>query len=133
MMNKKEIKFKAWDKINNKMYPIAGISFTNKDVWLQISDEQIMGANFNEIEIMQYTGLKDKNDKEIYEGHIVNLRLEGSCSEDSEDNVDGNYIGEVYFNNGYCVKTNNYCPSLTNYLKVSVEIIGNKFENNENY
>ena len=67
----REIKFRAWDKINNKMYPISGISFTNKDVWLQISDEQIMGANFNEIEIMQYTSLKDKNDKEIYEGDIL--------------------------------------------------------------
>jgi len=67
----REIKFRAWDEINNKMYPITGISFVNKDVWLQINDKQIMGANFSEIQIMQYTGLKDKNDKEIYEGDIL--------------------------------------------------------------
>jgi len=98
----REIKFRAWDKINNKMYPITGISFTNKDVWLQINDKQIMGANFNEIEIMQYTGLKDIHSNEVYEGDIVH------CVSNIP-HILINLIGKVKFlNGGWTISVNNF-------------------------
>ena len=60
----REIKFRAWNKATKTMhYPD----------W----DELAVRARLAEMELMQYTGLKDKNKKEIYEGDIVEISMPG--------------------------------------------------------
>jgi uncharacterized phage protein (TIGR01671 family) len=59
----REIKFRAWDKSCDKMRGENGI----KDCFSLRSD----GVYNDDYILMQFTGLKDKNGKEVYEADIV--------------------------------------------------------------
>ena len=66
----REIKFRAWFKPLKRMYIVRELKFERNGNIVVITNHNGGTAPIN-YELMQFTGLKDKKGKEIYEGDIV--------------------------------------------------------------
>lgn len=126
-MNNREIKFRAWNGKKMNYEPLVSTydASVNSEFYFSYSGQ-------SNLEFMQYTGLKDKNCKEIYEGDIVKWDKDnhynncgGNCNTDRIEVVKYNEYGFEPFiysdgYNGVIMIDYNYC-----------EVIGNIYENQE--
>jgi uncharacterized phage protein (TIGR01671 family) len=120
----REIKFRAWhNEYGNPMYE-PYMSFSNNSLGLSMFFKSVEEEPCN-VEVMQYTGLKDKNGVEIYEGDIVELF----------ENKNGGL--EVVFINayvgGWCLSSHD-CENVVSLgarKRDDIEVIGNIYETPE--
>ena len=115
----REIKFRAWDKDKEEMF----------------SSDFITLAEFFEfygkLELMQFTGLKDKNGKEIYEGDVVDVQNEEQFKiEWFEDTASWIGVG-VQTGKGRWFENREMFEREFQISSIKSEVIGNIYENPE--
>lgn len=115
---KQEIKFRAWNKKDKVMVDVAAMNFGPSGLWSLIEDADDAELQLEDnYELMQYTGLKDKNGREIYEGDIVKNEY-GKVMDIQYDPRSAAFgVGDYYFGTIGSGKI--------------LEVIGNIFENPE--
>ena len=121
----REIKFRAWHKKQSKMiYDVQKTEIVHHAMSSWSGEPSGLDHYFDEewYELMQYTGLKDKNGKEIYEGDLL---LSAFCR-DEENPVEVSWGDK---NNGWNVNHKNGQEGpLLKIHQQSYEVVGNIFE-----
>lgn len=116
----REIKFRAWEKKLKHMITVTDIDFESKMI-----NKSSVWRFFDELVLMQYTGLKDKNGVEIYEGDVV----KGHWWDKGEKH---RHIGRVALvMNAYKVRGVKQYFGIDDDLNPTYEIIGNIHDNPE--
>lgn len=128
-------KFRAWMKSLKWMCDVTNISFDSKlvDICQQGDTERCteISVEFDEIELMQSTGLFDKNNKEIFEGDIItdghtlgvlkNHQTLGFYMVDEKGKE--SFLSDTVDTEGF--------EEAKEFMENSIEIIGNIYENPE--
>lgn len=125
-------KFRAWDVHEKKMFTNDQLIIWNGNVYANDNPElnvnNLKGWSIDEKYLMQYTGLRDKNGREIYEGDVVRYEC---CFE--------SYVEEVIYDDKHCnfgtidkdEKTFSFDALISDFDVDCFEVVGNKYENLE--
>ena len=139
----REIKFRAWDKMGGLWIDRFAI---DEDGQVLLHDTQnYYLTDAVEPVLMQYTGLKDKNGKEIYEGDIVRILYTDWASKSQDDSrtleqylIDIAHVGSIVYkaptfeiNFGIGKYGDNDYGSIKPGRHGYIEVIGNIYENPE--
>ena len=124
----REIKFRFWDTTNNKFDTDIGIYNDGNLGDFSECFHNNSGKNGQYYVVQQYTGLKDKNSKEIYEGDIIHY-----YNDDSYTITDEVLVCKYSPNNAWFTFNENSDEEDNGYYWLEIrnlcEVIGNIFEN----
>src|SRR3990167_3101039 len=115
----REIKFHVWDKTTKILYK-------DNEIQIQYSDNNWIALPYGkdskvlqDFVLMQFTGLHDKNNKEIWENDIVKYYFDTYCGSDT-------VIGVITFGDGgYWIECESSSIDITGVENVELELLGN--------
>lgn len=128
------IKFRVWNKAKNtweygphEMPSLDGVNLFGETILLGSFLSHLLFKELDDVVALQYTGLKDKNGREIFEGDIVSFQY--YIGEDAPQTT----IGEVYFSEGMFLfgRGMGFAMNDINFRDETLAVLGNIFENPE--
>lgn len=123
----REIKYRMWNKKEKKMYQVGVLDFDDEKAYMKNYLSYIVSNYmFEDIELMQFTGLHDKNGKEIYEGDIV-------AEKGHYVNSDRILYQDIKWKESYSCWLRGEYQRLTpkNIERYEIEVVGNIYDNPE--
>ena len=131
----RQIKFRVWDKEHKKMrdvYSINGTTEGSTFIEYYNEEEEVKSSIHENYELMQFTGLTDKNGKEIYEDDIIKIGWQET------ENVPNRlykviYLGECFARFNLADLETGGADSMIDFdgEEGEFEIIGNIYEHSE--
>ena len=116
----REYKFRAWDHEAEAM--LTNVSFRRNDRGVFIESDEFRGnCSPDRIHLMQYTGLRDSNNTEIFEGDIIEWY----------ENEYERKVGTVHWSNAQCGFVVSYENGLNWFLTAPprpIKVIGNIYK-----
>lgn len=116
-------KYRAWDKVFKEMVQVNALVLDEQVVKVTYKNGNVAKEDMEEYELMQSTGLFDKNGKEIFEGDIV-LVLDSPYTV-FYDNERGSYRLKPHDDRWNVDYMSNFAHS------GNFEVVGNIYENKE--
>jgi hypothetical protein len=114
-------KFRVWDRLTNKMFPIGIIDYTLESVYIEEPNGLYAERDFDDIELMQSTGKRDSLNNEIFDGDIIAV-----------DNCGYLNYGRVFYSNETASYRVEFKDEVLELSEVSCDYVcGNIFENPE--
>ena len=118
------MRFRAWHKPMQRMSEVLAISFERQKVKIRhLRGTTHMTVPFDDVELMQSTGLFDKNSVEIFEGDVVNFSIDNGWDYVVSKN------GLIIYSDGcYQILENGIKYRINQCLEEDIEVIGNMYE-----
>ena len=128
----REYKFRCWDTENKEMLKVQELDFEDTFYGGRLSirtDKYNDYFDMEDMVLMQYTGLKDKNGNEIYEGDIIFIKGETKLLDIKGKVEYSNILAQfIITNTGNIV---NEAEPLGDYEEEDIEKIGNVWEDSD--
>lgn len=115
-------KFRAWDKEFKEMVQVDALVFDEQTIKSTYKNGNVVKEDLKNYVLMQSTGLRDKNGKEIFEGDIIDYNGRNAVVK-----WHGSYASFVYmFVDELRDRNQEWDPLYLSYLHF--QVVGNKFE-----
>lgn len=113
----REVKFRAWVKSPGIMREVLGYHFNNKEYYLKYENDTNIMCSKDKVELMEYTGVKDIEGIEIYEGDIVEYFNDS--------------VGNIRYIEGAFIIDGQFGYDILCEMGGKIKVVGNVFENSD--